>query len=101
MKEPALRKLHRYSGIILAPLVLLQAVSGLFLSLEWMAGLHTSAGEILPEAAPIVKFWDWIFIGIHYGGGFSGALYHFLVGIGMVWLAVSGLWIYFRIHQRM
>jgi hypothetical protein len=101
MKEPTLRKWHRYAGAGLAPLVLLQAVSGLFLSFEWLYGLHTAAGQLLPEAQPLVRFWDWVAIGIHYGGGRLGGLYHGLLGLGLVWLATSGLWIYLKVRARM
>ena len=101
MQEPTLRKWHRYAGVALAPLILLQAVSGLFLSIEWLAGLHTAAGELLPGASPLTRFWDWVFINVHYGGGRAGALYHALVGAGLVWLAASGGWIYLRIRARL
>lgn len=101
MKEPTLRKWHRYAGGVLAPLVLLQALSGLFLSYEWLTGLHTAAGQLLPDAPPFIQFWDWVFVGIHYGGGLPGALYHALLGVGLVWLAVSGLWIFLKIRGRM
>lgn len=101
MKEPTLRKWHRYAGGVLAPLVLLQAVSGLFLSFEWLYGLHTAAGKLMPEASPLVQFWDWVAIGVHYGGGPLGALYHGLLGVGMVWFAVSGIWIFLKIRARM
>ncbi len=100
MKEPTLRKWHRYTGIGLAPLILLQAVSGLFLSFEWLTGLHTSAGQLMPDAPPFIQFWDWVLVGIHYGGGFTGALYHTLLGIGLIGLASSGIWIFFKIRAR-
>jgi len=101
MKEPTLRRWHRYAGGMLAPLVLLQAVSGLFLSYEWLTGLHTTAGQLLPDAPPLIQFWDWVFVGIHYGGGLPGALYHALLGVGLVWLAASGFWIFIKIRGRM
>ena len=101
IQEPTLRKWHRYAGVALAPLILLQALSGLFLSIEWLAGLHTAAGELLPGASPLTRFWDWVFVGVHYGGGRPGALYHALVGGGLVWLAGSGGWIFLKIRARM
>ena len=72
IQEPTLRKWHRQAGVVLAPLILLQAVSGLFLSIEWLSGLHTAAGELLPGASPLAQFWDWVFINVHYGGGRAG-----------------------------
>ncbi|GAB4275009.1 MAG: hypothetical protein Kow0092_30530 [Deferrisomatales bacterium] len=101
MNEPTLRKWHRYAGVALAPLILLQAVSGLFLSFEWLTGLHTAAGKLLPDAPPLLRFWDWVFISIHYGGGRVGALYHGLIGVGLVGLATSGFVIFLKIRARM
>jgi uncharacterized iron-regulated membrane protein len=101
MNEPTLRKWHRYAGVAIAPLVLLQAVSGLFLSFEWLTGLHTAAGQLLPDAPPFIRFWDWVFISIHYGGGHLGHLYHTFVGAGLVGLVASGLWIFVKIRARM
>ena len=101
MKEPTLRKWHRNIGAWIAALVLIQAVSGLFLSFEWLSGLHTAAGRLLPEASPLVRFWDWVAVGVHYGGGNLGAIYHALLGLGLIWLASSGLWIYFKVQARM
>jgi len=101
MKEPTLRKWHRNIGAFIAPLVLIQALSGLFLSFEWLSGLHTMAGRLLPEASPLVRFWDWVAMGVHYGGGKAGAIYHALLGLGLIWLASSGLWIFIRIRARM
>jgi hypothetical protein len=100
MKEPTLRKWHRNVGAWIAGLILIQAVSGLFLSFEWLYGLHTMAGQLLPEASALVQFWDWLAIGVHYGGGKIGAAYHALLGLGLVWLASSGLWIFFKIRAR-
>jgi len=66
-----------------------------------MAGLHITAGQILPEAGLFLKLRDRIFTGIHEEDGFPGTLYHALVGMGMVSLTVSGLWINFRLPQPM
>ncbi|MDP1989769.1 MAG: hypothetical protein Q8K00_02005 [Syntrophales bacterium] len=101
MNEPLLRKYHRYVGITLAPLILLQTLSGLFLSIEWLIGLHSEIGRLMSDAPPIVQFWDWVAIGVHYGGGMLGAIYHGLLGVGLVWLLVSGLWIYLKIRARL
>ena len=49
MNEPTIRKWHRYIAVGIAPLVLLQVLSGLFLSFEWLYGLHTAAGQLLPK----------------------------------------------------
>ena len=100
MKEPVLRKWHRYFAVALAPLVLLQAVSGLFLSIEWLYGVHSATGRLLSDAPSFLQFWDSLFLGIHHGGGRLGGLYHVLLGMGLIWLATSGLWIYIKIRAR-
>ena len=100
MKEPTLRKWHRNIGACIAVLVLIQALSGLFLSFEWLYGFHTLAGQLLPDASALLRFWDWVAVGVHYGGGKLGALYHALLGLGLIWLASSGLWIFFKIQAR-
>ena len=87
IQEPTLRKWHRYAGVALAPLILLQAVSGLFLSIEWLAGLHTAAGELLPGASPLTRFWDWVFVGVHYPSDVLGGA---LIGLLVGWLVVTG-----------
>ena len=100
MKEPVLRKWHRHIAVLLAPLVLLQAISGLLLSIERLYGFYSATGRLLPDAQPFVWFWDSLVVGTHYGGGRLGAFYHILLGMGLVWLATSGLWIFVKIRTR-
>jgi uncharacterized iron-regulated membrane protein len=101
MRESEWRKWHRKAGIILAPLLILQAVSGLFLSIDWLLGIHHRGGEIITELPPLLRLWDFILVEIHYGFGVPGALYHILLGIGLVWLAFSGFIIYLRVRSRL
>ncbi len=103
MEEPTLRRWHRRVGIGIGVLILLQAVSGLMLSIEWLLGFHTRVGEMIdasrvPEG---VKVWDWLFVNVHYGGGKAGALYHTVLALGLVWLVVTGFAINHRVRQRM
>ena len=100
MKDLTLRKWHRNIGVPLLPLILLQAISGLFLSLRWFAGLHQGVGGFLEETATIVQFWDQVFMGVHYGGGGLGHLLNVVIGMGIVWMGVSGTWIFIRIRRR-
>jgi hypothetical protein len=100
MKELTLRKLHRYTAVTLLPLIMLQVVSGLFLSIEWLTGLHHAAGRLFPDTGPAIRFWDWLFLEVHRGGGRLGAVLNVLVGLGLLWLGVSGLWIFIRIQLR-
>jgi len=52
MKEPDLRKLHRIVGVVRAPLLILQVLSGIFLSVDWLLGFHRRAGEAIKETFP-------------------------------------------------
>jgi hypothetical protein len=52
MKEPDLRKLHRIVGVVRAPLLILQVLSGIFLSVDWLLGIHRRAGEAIKETFP-------------------------------------------------
>ena len=81
MKEIYLRKLHRQIGIVVAPLLVLQATSGVFLSIDWLLGFHQRVGETLREnIPPLIRLWDLILVEIHYGLGMPGALYHIILG---------------------
>lgn len=101
MKELDLRKLHRRVGVVIAPLLILQALSGVFLSVDWLLGIHRRAGEAIKENIPfLLRLWDTILVNIHYGPGTGGAFYHILLGIGAVWVAVSGFMIFLKIRGR-
>jgi len=47
MKELDIRKLHRIAGVVIAPLLILQALSGIFLSVDWLLGFHQRIGETI------------------------------------------------------
>jgi len=101
MKELDLRKWHRNVGIVLAPLLVLQAVSGVFLSAEWLLGYHQRIGEVIrANVPPLILLWDKILVEVHYGLGAPGAVEHILLGIGLVWVTVSGSIIFLRIRAR-
>jgi len=77
MKELDLRKWHRNVGIVLAPLLVLQAISGVFLSADWLLGYHQRAGEVIRANVPsLIWLWDKILLEIHYGLGIPGAIEH-------------------------
>ena len=102
MKEPQLRKLHRVAGIVLAPLLVLQALSGVLLSVDWLLGIHRRFGESVGDASPgLARLWDAALVEIHYGTGVGGAVYHILLGIAVVGIAASGLAIFFQIRARL
>ena len=103
MQEPTIRKWHRRVGVAVGGLIFLQAMSGLLLSIEWLMGYHTRVGALIdatgvPEA---VEFWDWLFVNVHYGGGQIGALYHAVLGLGLIWLVGTGFSINHKIQARL
>ena len=101
MKEPDIRKWHRWTAIVIAPLLVAQAVSGIFLSVDWLLGIHRRTAEEIKETIPpLLRLWDMILVEIHYGPGVGGAFYHILLGIGAVWVAVSGFMIFLKIRAR-
>lgn len=103
MKELQLRKLHRGTGIVLAVFLFLQAGTGILLSLE---GLPISGGRAHTDheveyAAESEGQAHWDPVGtIHHGGGRLGALYRLALGASTLWMALSGLWIYWKIRIR-
>ena len=101
MKEPDLRKLHRIAGVAAAPLLTLQVLSGIFISVDWLMGIHSRAGEAIKETyPPLLKLWDMMLVDMHYGPGTGGAIYHIVLGIASLWVVASGFVIYLRIRAR-
>jgi succinate dehydrogenase/fumarate reductase cytochrome b subunit len=102
MREPQLRKLHRAAGVVLAPLLVLQALSGVLLSVDWLLGIHRRVGESVGEALPrFARLWDAALVEIHYGTGVGGAVYHILLGIAVLGVAASGLSVYLKARARL
>jgi hypothetical protein len=102
MKELKIRKFHRVSGAVLAPFIILQALSGVLLSIDWLLGFHHRVGETLREDIPaVIKVWDMILVEIHYGIGVIGAVYHIALGAGIVFTVITGIMIFLRIRKRM
>ena len=101
MKEPDLRKLHRIAGVAVAPLLMLQVLSGLFISVDWLMGIHRRAGEAIEETfSPLLRLWDMILVEIHYGPGLVGAWYHMVLGAAAMWVVASGFMIFLKIRAR-
>ena len=101
MKEPDIRKWHRRVAIVVAPLLIIQAVSGIFLGVDWLLGIHQRVGETIEKNIPsLLRLWDMMLIEIHYGLGVGGMFYHILLGIGVLGVTVSGVMIFFKIRGR-
>jgi len=101
MKEPDIRKWHRRAAIVIAPLLVIQVVSGIFLGVDWLLGIHQRIGETIEKNIPaLLRAWDMILLEIHYGLGVGGIFYHILLGIGTLGVTVSGVMIFVKIKGR-
>ncbi len=92
MMQKYLRNLHRYAGLLFAPFIFLQTISGLVLTF----GVFRQVDETLADAAPeaVSSTWNVLILGMHYGPGTIGWIYHSLIGLALLWLIVSGVWMW-------
>jgi len=105
MKEADLRKWHRRMGIILALFIIIQAGSGLLMSLNELGTPHGHAhGEDVAAQDEHQEGGDsYIKTSlsfIHHGAGVIGRIYRILLGIGLLGMAISGSMIYFKVRAR-
>jgi hypothetical protein len=103
MKEVNLRTWHRRIGIILVLFVILQAGSGFLIALgDFMLSMnpHTEHAVTATTVDEEEEFWDEALEFIHFGAGTAGGGYRILLGAGILWMAVSGGLIFFRIRAR-
>jgi len=94
MRIPPLNSLHRHVGIVIAPFLIIQTLSGLFLDFGLFrrnAGTGGAGGAPTPLDALLVK--------LHFGPGLLNDAYHLLLGAGIVWMAVSGWLLYLRLRR--
>jgi len=104
MKELNLRKWHRNLGIILAFFIILQAGSGLLLSLGEIDKLHShehsesTAGPGHHEEGNTM--WADLLAFMHHGGGTVGIAYRLLLGLGLLGLTISGGMIFIKVRAR-
>ncbi len=97
MKNMTLRRWHRRIGLALAPFLLLQAFSGLILTY----GVFMRVGSVLEdEAPPLRSAWNLLMAKTHFGPGLIGWIYHSVIGIGLLWLIGSGVWMGFDLWRR-
>lgn len=104
MKEINLRRWHRRVGIILALFIILQAGSGLVITLGDLSPseghVHTEPAVAATGADEEEPFLDEALEFIHFGAGTAGALYRIVLGAGVLWMAVSGGLIFFQVRAR-
>ena len=96
MKGIHLNKLHRYVGITLAPFLIIQTLSGLFLKFGlFRRGGHAAEGG----AVSATGFFDPILVKAHFGQGFVNDIYHIILGLAIAWMVVSGWILFLRIRR--
>jgi hypothetical protein len=75
VKEADMGRAHRLAGVVLAPLLVLQALSGVLLSVDWLLGVHQCVGESIGRNLPaLLRVWDVALVEVHYGMGVGGAV---------------------------
>lgn len=84
MKEAQLRKVHRTAGMMFVFFIVLQALSGLMLTLQ---DLFSAERESIVHS-------------IHAHFSPVGDIYRLIAGIGMLFMAVTGSWIGMKILMR-
>jgi hypothetical protein len=103
LKEITLRTWHRKMGILFVLFIAIQAISGLALSFEGLQGLFKTSPAISEQTAPAgagEAFWVELCDFVHHGAGPIGAVYRIVLGVGIIWMAVTGTMIYIRIRRR-
>jgi uncharacterized iron-regulated membrane protein len=99
-KETDLRKWHRLMGIWAGPLMILQAASGIFLSVDWLMGIHHRIGDASAMIFRLSQGGDVIPVEIHYGIGKAEAFYHIALGVAVIGMGVSGFILFLRARKR-
>jgi hypothetical protein len=100
MKEVSLRRWHRNAGIVIAIFIMLQAGSGLLMSMEGIVPRESHAHQEHDGNGGGESSWTEIVEFVHFGGGALGALYRLVLGLGILWMAVSGTTIFLKIRAR-
>ena len=98
MNQGSIRRWHRRTGILLAPFLLLQTVSGLVLTYGVFSQITATLSENAPAA--VKTTWNVMMAKMHYGPGLIGWIYHSLIGLGLVWLIISGVWIWVDFQRK-
>jgi len=93
MKAIHINKLHRYVGIIIAPFMVIQTLTGLMLN---FGPLRLSGSALLERHLPVLHGWWNGIVEAHFGPEIIDELYHLLLGAGIFWMAFSGWMLYLR-----
>lgn len=104
MSESNLRKWHRRTGIILSIFIILQAGSGLLLSLGELGPGHSDAPSELNGAHESHEedesLWHERLEFIHHEVDGIGTFYRIAIGIGLLGVAISGVSIFLMTGVR-
>lgn len=110
MKEVTFRKWHRYVGVTLLPLILVQTITGFVLSIVDSFGFVERTIQQSPEGIAIrvirklPKFLtsqDDLMMTLHFTGGRSfGGILRTLTAIALIWVMFSGTYIFLSIASR-
>jgi hypothetical protein len=89
MWEASIRKIHRTAGIYLVGFLAIQALTGLFISLDTLVG---TSGD---------SFWFRASAWIHHGWNPVGSAYRILLGAMTIGQGLGGLAIYLLMRARL
>jgi len=88
----SINRLHRYVGIVIAPFLVIQTISGLLLSF----GMFRRANGVNPASWGI---WDRLLVRAHFGPDLLSDICHVLLSAGIIWMAATGWILYLRIRK--
>jgi len=122
VQEKDLRKWHRYLGISLALFLILQAVSGLSISLGHLTAghehekpvhshsndkktgdgghVHNNPEKDSSDGQSALSATTGIFSALHHGGGVAGSVYRILLAVGILLQTLTGGLIFFKSRER-
>ncbi|OIP87252.1 MAG: hypothetical protein AUK24_09765 [Syntrophaceae bacterium CG2_30_49_12] len=104
-KESDLRKWHRVLGISLVLFVIMQAGSGLLITIDEL-GTGGSHSQVHSESISGIDAegeespWSEVLKFVHHRDGLWGFVYRILVGTGTLGMAITGSMIFMRIRAR-
>ena len=108
MLEKDLRKWHRNLAIVFVIFIILQALTGLLITLGDLETPQSHAHQAQHEVAKSDEgsheqeqaSLQSILALIHHGGGIIGFIYRIILGLGMLAISGSGAMIYMKIRAR-